>query len=82
MYGVPMLDKANNSNGTASVLGSALRQRRKALRLTQRDLAELVGVTRQTIGRLERGDPSIALGTALDVADVLNVSILGDDADT
>jgi len=67
---------ANTSMHRAVAFGAALRTRRKALRLTQRDVAELVGVTRQTIGRLERGDATVALGTALAVAGALGIAIL------
>jgi DNA-binding XRE family transcriptional regulator len=41
--------------------------------LTQTDLAELCNIQRQTVGRLENADPSVALGTAMSVADVLGL---------
>ncbi len=58
--------------------GSAIRARRKSLRLTQRDVADLVGVTRQTVGRLESGDPTVSFGTAIAVAHTLGFAVLGD----
>jgi len=65
---------ANNLRGLATVI----RDRRKALRLTQQDLADLCGVQRQTIGRLEAADPTVALGTAMAVADALGLELLPD----
>ena len=54
-------------------LAIAIRSHRKALGLTQTDLAELCNIQRQTVGRLENADPSVALGTAMSVADVLGL---------
>ncbi len=51
----------------------AIRTRRKALSLTQADLAELCGIQRQTVGRLENADPYVALGTAMAIADALGL---------
>jgi transcriptional regulator with XRE-family HTH domain len=68
-----MYARANNQ---ASSIGAAIRIRRRALRLTQRDVAELCGVQRQTIGRLESGDTAVSLGTALTVAKNLGLDIV------
>lgn len=69
-----MSTTANNLAGLATLI----RDRRKALRLTQQDLADLCGVQRQTIGRLEAADPTVAVGTAMAVADVLGLTVLPD----
>jgi len=54
---------------------SHLRQHRQASGLTQQELAERVGVTRQTILSIEKGKytPSVAL--ALGFAEVLGVEV-------
>ena len=39
---------------------SKLRQRRRALRLSQEDLAQRLGVTKNTVARWERGELTIA----------------------
>ena len=52
-----------------------LKTRRTALGLTQQDVADMAGVQRQTIGRLERGDPTVSLGTAMLIADALGLSL-------
>lgn len=70
MYG--MSDIANNIDSAAG----AIRSRRRALGLSQRDLADLCGVQRQTIGRLEKADPTVSFGTAIAVADVLGLNMM------
>lgn len=60
---------ANNLSGLAAMI----RDRRKSLRLTQHDLADLCGVQRQTIERLEAAGPTVAAGTAMAVADALGL---------
>jgi y4mF family transcriptional regulator len=77
-----MVAKTNNHGAQhAAAFGATVRKRRKALRLTQTDVADLVGVTRQTIGRLERGDATVSLGTALAVAGALGIPIPTDGRD-
>lgn len=36
-------------------IGSAIRSRRRTLGLSQQDVADLIGVQRQTVGRIESG---------------------------
>ena len=52
-----------------------VQEKRKALGLTQEDLATAIGVTRQTIISIEKGNylPSILL--AIKLAQVLSVSV-------
>lgn len=66
-----MSDMANNLDA----LADELRTRRRALRLTQQDVADMAGVQRQTVGRLEAADPNVAVGTAMRIADVLGIAI-------
>jgi len=66
-----MSDTMNNLMSTAS----AIKTRRKALGLTQRDVADLCNIQRQTVGRLERADPNVSFGTAMRVADALGIRI-------
>lgn len=42
----------------------------------QIDVAERLGVTRQTIARIERGDPSVAIGYYMTLAWLLNIPML------
>ena len=46
-------------------LGALIRERRKALRLDQKALAEKVGVSRQWIVDVEQGKPRLEIGLVL-----------------
>lgn len=59
----------------AQAFGQALRERRKELNLTQRQVAEASGVSLMFISELERGKPTAQLGKALGVADLLGLTI-------
>lgn len=49
-------------------LGDQLRIARKRRRMTQTEFAERLGVSRETVRRMERGDPGIAIGVILSAA--------------
>jgi putative transcriptional regulator len=51
------------------------RHRRELPQLTQQALADRVGVTRQTIVSIERGQYNPSVGLALRIASVLGVSV-------
>jgi transcriptional regulator with XRE-family HTH domain len=61
---------------TAKEAGEAIRRRRKALRLTQQDLAEMVGVNRRLISELERGFGTTTVRNLHATCDALGLSIL------
>ncbi len=54
--------------------GTYLKDLRRARRLTQSDLAEVIEVGRGTIERLESGDDRISVGTVLQVLKILGAS--------
>lgn len=54
-------------------LGQDLRSRRKALRISQEDLADLVGVNRRVISELERGIGGTSIRTVIAVCDALGL---------
>ncbi|WP_170286157.1 helix-turn-helix domain-containing protein [Nocardioides rubriscoriae] len=56
-------------------LGARLRGRRLDLGHTQADLAELTGLTRGTINRLERGSTDISVGRLLRICDALGCAL-------
>jgi len=56
-------------------LGRQIAQKRKALGLTQTDLAQALGVAQQTMAHYEGGTARIAVATLPTVARVLGVSI-------
>lgn len=56
-------------------LGTALRKRRKALRLTQAQLGELAGTGPVFISQLERGKETVRLDKVVAVLEVLGVDL-------
>lgn len=60
---------------TAEDFGQAVRDRRRALRLTQDEIALDAGITRQRLGELERGKSGIHLEVALRVCRSLGLKV-------
>jgi len=60
----------------AARFGALVRERRKALGMTQDDLALASGVGRRLIIDLEAGKPSLQLGKALVVAGAVGLRVL------
>lgn len=63
-------------SGTAAALGARLRARRKALGLTQTELAELAGTTQRTVSVVESGKPTSRLDVVTAVADALGLVVM------
>ena len=63
----------------ARLLGSRVRLARRQRRWTVVDLAERVGVSPVTIRKVERGDLTVALGTAFEAAALVGVTLFDDD---
>jgi transcriptional regulator with XRE-family HTH domain len=61
----------------AKVLGQQVAQARRERRLTLEELAERAGVTPFTVSKVERGDPTVRLGTAFEVARLVGVPLFG-----
>jgi transcriptional regulator with XRE-family HTH domain len=61
----------------ARVLGLEVARARRARRWTTADLAERAGISLMTLRKVERGDPSVALGTAFEVATLLGIPLFG-----
>ena len=60
---------------TAKDFGVRLREKRKALRVTQKDLAMASGTGLRFIIDLEKGKPSCQIGKALAVAQALGLKV-------
>jgi DNA-binding XRE family transcriptional regulator len=58
-----------------SALGSALRESRRGLKITQDDLALAIGVNRKVIGQLEGGKQTVQLDIVLRAARALGLNI-------
>ena len=57
------------------IIGHKIRSARKANRITQSQLAELIGVTRTSITNLESGNQRPPLNTLFSIAEVLDIAI-------
>lgn len=57
----------------ASTLGESLSEYRRIYRIPASQLAQRAGVSRDTITRLEAGDPGVSLGTVLTVARIFGI---------
>lgn len=55
--------------------GEVLRDRRKELGLTQKELAERIGRERSYISRLEKGETDLQLSSFLRIADALGIML-------
>ena len=61
------------------LLGRRVALARRERRWTSAELAERVGVSVVTIRKVEKGDPTVALGTAFEAAAVLGVALFHED---
>jgi transcriptional regulator with XRE-family HTH domain len=63
----------------ARLLGARVRLARRERRWTLQELADRVGVTHVTMGKVERGDLTVGLGVAFEAAAVLGVPLFHED---
>jgi transcriptional regulator with XRE-family HTH domain len=56
-------------------LGNNIKARRKALRVTQLQLAELAGVSVNTLYKIERGQANPTLETLAGIVDILGMEV-------
>lgn len=66
---------AFNAKAQAWYYGEILRDRRKALQLTQQELADRIGKERTYISRIEKGETDMQLSSFLQIAAALNLKI-------
>jgi transcriptional regulator with XRE-family HTH domain len=60
------------------ILGESIRAGRLRRGWTVAALAERVGVSDPTITKIERGDPSVSIGTVFEAATIVGVELYGD----
>ena len=63
------------------ILGAQIAAARRRRRWTAARLAEQVNVSLPTLRKVERGDPTVAIGTVLDAAVAVGVPLFGGDVD-
>jgi transcriptional regulator with XRE-family HTH domain len=61
------------------VLGLQIAQARRERRWTAEELAARANISPVTLRKVERGDPTVALGTALEVATLVGIPLFGVD---
>lgn len=59
----------------AELLGAQIRQARVERRWTAAQLAERAGISIETLRKVERGEPTVSLGVAFDVATLVGVPL-------
>lgn len=57
------------------LLGSLIKLARKKRRMSEQELAERANVSRSSVQKIEKGDPSINIGLAFEAATVVGVSL-------
>jgi transcriptional regulator with XRE-family HTH domain len=60
---------------SASDFGAQLRARRKSLKLSQKSLADVIGVNRRVLGQLEHGKGTVQLQIAIEAARAVGLDI-------
>ena len=63
--------------GAVHILGGAIRAARLRRGWSVALLAERVGVSPPTITKIERGDPSVSIGTVFEAARIVDVELYG-----
>lgn len=56
-------------------LGNSIRERRKFLKITQEDLADISGISERTLRSIEKGEANPELDSLLKICEVLGLSI-------
>jgi len=65
---------------TLKEIGNKIKQRRKALRLNQSDLARLAGCSKPSVVAAETGKPTLRLNILLAILHVLGLTLRVDDS--
>ncbi|MGB5466715.1 MAG: helix-turn-helix transcriptional regulator [Sedimenticolaceae bacterium] len=66
----------------AVLLGRQIRLGRKQRKWTERELAERAGISRATLQKIEKGDLSVAIGLAFEVAALVGVRLFDPEPST
>jgi transcriptional regulator with XRE-family HTH domain len=63
----------------AQLLGAQVALARRERRWSARETAERAGITQPTLRKVERGDPTVSLGVAFEVARLVGVPLFHED---
>jgi DNA-binding XRE family transcriptional regulator len=72
----PENPKINYPENFSQIIGSTIKTKRESLGITQNELADLTGIKRPNIARLEKGATYPNLSTLIKVSQGLNISLL------
>ena len=61
------------------LLGAQIALARRERRWSMQDLAKRAGITQPTLRKVERGDPTVSLGVAFEVATLVGVALFHED---
>ena len=64
---------------TLSLLGQLIKTARQQRSISQLELAERLGITRQTVAAIEKGNPQVSAGILFETAHIVGVPLLSDD---
>lgn len=64
-----------DDHDSAATLGSAVRARRRRLRLTQQQVADLAGCSERSVRALEQGKPTLRLDVLLRVLSTVGLGV-------
>jgi DNA-binding XRE family transcriptional regulator len=65
----------NQARAQLAALGARLRAERKAVRVSSTAVAEAAGISRVTLHRIEKGEPSVAVGAWANVIGALGLTM-------
>jgi transcriptional regulator with XRE-family HTH domain len=68
-------DYSPHTKDVASLLGVQIQEGRHARRWSAEELAKRVGISRPTLAKIEKGDPSVSLGAAFEAARLVGVPL-------
>ena len=63
----------------AELLGKLIRLGRKERKMTEEELSGRAGISRRTLQKIERGDMKCEIGLVFEVANLVGVSLFGDE---
>ena len=76
-----MSQVSRSAASAVGVLGTSIRAFRLKRRWSVALLAQRVGVSKPTITKIERGDPSVSIGTVFEAALIVGVDLYGDNSE-
>ncbi|MDA3877008.1 MAG: helix-turn-helix transcriptional regulator [Halothiobacillus sp.] len=66
------------SKRTLVMMGHAIAVMRKTRKWTKAELADRVGITTETLTRVEKGDDDVSVGITFDCAVIVGIDLFGD----